>query len=353
MRESKNTYPLSQRSLSLFKSLVEHFISDGQPVGSRALANDMELSAATIRNVMADLEDMGFLHSPYVSSGRVPTDQGYRLFVDHLLSICDPKNEEIDRITQEIVLEDSCKDILGKTSGMLSDITSLVSVVMLPRMDHSILNKIEFVQLSDKRILVILMMSNNEIQNRIIHTTRSFSASELEQASNYLNTILSGKDLCEVRAEILTELNHVKDNVNKFMREAVEIAKQAIDTDTQKQGGDYVMAGETNLMDLSEWANIDKLKRLFDAFNQKRDILYLLEKSIHAKGVQLFIGKESGYEVLDNCSVVTSPYESEGKVLGAIAIIGPTRMDYERIIPIVDLTAKTLGAALNSEQSPQ
>lgn len=347
MPKSKKSQELPERSLFLFKSLVEHFINDGQPVGSRTLVRDLDLdlSAATIRNVMADLEDMGFLHSPHTSAGRIPTARGYRLFVDSLLRVNDLGSEEIHRIAEEMDSGDSIQNLLERTSSMLSDITHLASVVMLPRLEHSTLNQVEFMSLSDNRVLVILVMSDNEIQNRIIHTARTFSASELEQAANYLNKMFSGKDLPEIRKEMLAELKGMKDNVNQLMQAAIEMAQQAIESGTKD---DCVIAGETNLMGVSGWEDIDRLKRLFDTFNQKRDILHLLEQSINAKGVQLFIGEESGYEVLDDCSIVTSPYESEGQILGVLGVIGPTRMDYERVIPIVDLTAKMLGSALNS-----
>lgn len=347
MPKPKKSQELPERSLFLFKSLVEHFINDGQPVGSRTLVRDLDLdlSAATIRNVMADLEDMGFLHSPHTSAGRIPTARGYRLFVDSLLRVNDLGSEEIHRIAEEMDSGDSIQNLLERTSSMLSDITHLASVVMLPRLEHSTLNQVEFMSLSDNRVLVILVMSDNEIQNRIIHTARTFSASELEQAANYLNKMFSGKDLPEIRKEMLAELEGMKDNVNQLMQAAIEMAQQAIESGTKD---DCVIAGETNLMGVSGWGDIDRLKRLFDTFNQKRDILHLLEQSINAKGVQLFIGEESGYEVLDDCSIVTSPYESEGQILGVLGVIGPTRMDYERVIPIVDLTAKMLGSALNS-----
>lgn len=347
MPKSKKSQELPERSLFLFKSLVEHFINDGQPVGSRTLVRDLDLdlSAATIRNVMADLEDMGFLRSPHTSAGRIPTARGYRLFVDSLLRVNDLGSEEIHRIAEEMDSGDSIQNLLERTSSMLSDITHLASVVMLPRLEQSTLNQVEFMSLSDNRILVILVMSDNEIQNKIIHTARTFSASELEQAANYLNKMFSDKDLPEIRKEMLAELESMKDNVNQLMQAAIEMAQQAIDSGSKD---DYVLAGETNLMGVSGWGDIDRLKRLFDTFNRKRDILHLLEQSINAKGVQIFIGEESGYEVLDDCSVVTSPYESEGQILGVLGVIGPTRMDYERVIPIVDLTAKMLGSALNS-----
>lgn len=348
MSLSKKSPELSERSLFLFKTLVDHFINDGQPVGSRTLARNLglDLSAATIRNIMSDLEDLGLLHSPHTSAGRIPTVRGYRLFVDSLLRVGDLGNEEIQHMAEEMGAVDNTQKLMQRTSSMLSDITHLASVVMLPRLEQSTLNQVEFVSLSDNRILVIFVMSDNEIQNRIIHTARKFSASELEQAGNYLNKMFTGKDLHDIRKDMLAELENMKENVNKLMQTAIEIAQQAIDTNSQD--GDYVLAGETNLMGVSGWGDIERLKRLFDAFNQKRDILHLLEQSIHAKGVQIFIGEESGYEVLDDCSIVTSPYESEGQILGVLGVIGPTRMDYERIIPIVELTAKMLGSALNS-----
>ncbi len=348
MTRPKKSQELPERSLFLFKSLVDHFINDGQPVGSRTLARDLglDLSAATIRNVMSDLEDMGLLHSPHTSAGRIPTARGYRLFVDSLLRVGDLGSEEIHRIAEEMEAVNDTQNLMQRTSSMLSDITHLASVVMLPRIEQSTLNQVEFVSLSDNRILVIFVMSDNEVQNRIIHTARKFTASELEQAANYLNKMFTGKDLHDIRKDMLAELESMKENVNKLMQAAIEMAQQAIHTNSQD--GDYVLAGETNLMGVSGWGDIERLKRLFDTFNQKRDILHLLEQSINANGVQIFIGEESGYEVLDDCSIVTSPYESEGQILGVLGVIGPTRMDYERVIPIVDLTAKMLGSALNS-----
>lgn len=348
MLRPKKSQALPERSLFLFKSIVDHFINDGQPVGSRTLARDLglDLSAATIRNVMSDLEDLGLLRSPHTSAGRIPTARGYRLFVDTLLRVGDLGNEEIQRMAEEMDAVNNMQNLMQRTSSMLSDITHLASVVMLPRIEQSTLNQVEFVSLSDNRILVIFVMSDNEVQNRIIHTARTFSASELEQAANYLNKMFTGKDLNDIRKDMLAELESMKENVNRLMQAAIEIAQQAIDTNSQD--GDYVLAGETNLMGVSGWDDIERLKRLFDTFNQKRDILHLLEQSINAKGVQIFIGEESGYEVLDDCSIVTSAYESEGQILGVLGVIGPTRMDYERVIPIVELTAKMLGSALNS-----
>ena len=349
MPHVKETIQLPDRSLYLFKALVEHFILDGQPVGSRTLARDIEidLSPATIRNVMADLEDAGLLCSPHTSAGRVPTAKGYRLFIDSLLRINALDSEEVKKIVEELNSQKDLQSLLKRTSDMLSDITRLTSVVMLPRIEHKALKQVEFVALSDNRVLVILVINDQEIQNRIIHTARHYSVSELQQATNYLNNMFAGKDLPTIRAELLKELKKMKDSVNQLMQSAIEMAQLAFSA--SDNNGDYVIAGQTNLMGVAELCDVDRLKKLFETFNRKRDILHLLEQSINAKGVQIFIGEESGYDVLDNCSVVTSPYEVNGEVLGVLGVIGPTRMHYERVIPIVDITAKMLGSALNSK----
>lgn len=339
---------LSERSLILFKALVEHFISDGQPVGSRTLARDtrLELSPATIRNIMADLEDFGLLRSPHTSAGRVPTVKGYRLFVDNLLRVDTLDEDNIRRIARELEAGDNSQLLMERASSMLSEITRLAGVVTLPRVEQKALDQIEFLSMTDNRILVILVMKDREIQNRVIHTARPYSPSELQEAANYLNSLYSGKDLQTVRADILKEMKKVKDDVNRIMQTAIEMAQQAFSRNENR--GDYVMAGQTNLMGFAELSDVEKLRKLFDSFSRKRDLLHLLEQAIQARGVQIFIGEESGFEVLDDCSIVTSPYEVDGQILGVLGVIGPTRMDYERVIPIVDVTAKMLGTALNS-----
>ena len=350
MATKANSSQLSERSLYLFKVLVEHFIQDGAPVGSRTLAKDssLNLSPATIRNVMADLENFGLLDSPHTSSGRVPTAKGYRLFVDSLLRVKDLNSIEVEKIAKELDPENDFKSLMQRTSSMLSDITQLAGVVMLPRTEQSTLQHMEFVALSGNRVLVILVVNDREVQNRIIHTSRAYSASELQEASNYLNEIFVGKDLTFVRNNILDELEKTKEQLNQSMQTAIEMAQLAFDYEKSKINKDELFfSGETNLMDVAELCEVEKLKKLFNTFNQKRDILHLLEQAISADGIQIFIGEESGHDVLDNCSVVTSPYEVDGKILGVLGVIGPTRMHYERVIPIVDVTAKMLGSALN------
>lgn len=347
-QSGKDPFSLSERNLYLFKALVEHFISDGQPVGSRTLARDlnMDLSPATIRNIMADLEDLGLLQSPHTSAGRIPTVKGYRLFVDRMLRVDNISLQDMHHIARELEAEQNIQMLMEKTSSMLSEITQLAGIVTLPHPEKQILKQIEFVALSDNRVLVILIMNDKEIQNRVIHTLKHYTPTELQEASNFLNQTYSGKDLDMVRASLLADLQKMKEDVNKTMQTAIEVAAYAFTHDGHKE--DYVLAGQTNLMGFAELSDVDKLKRLFESFNRKRDLLHLLEQAVNAKGLQIFIGEESGYEVLDNCSIVTSPYEVDGRILGVLGVIGPTRMDYERIIPIVDITAKMLGSALNS-----
>jgi len=344
---------LSERSLHLFKALVEHFIDDGTPVGSRTLSKDsnLGLSPATIRNVMADLEDVGLLHSPHTSAGRIPTAKGYRLFVDSLLRVNDLNSAQVEKIAKELHPESDYQSLMQRASSMLSDVTQLAGVVMLPRSEQSILQHVEFVALSANRVLVVLVVNDREVQNRIINTDKTYSASELQQVSNYLNDVFVGKDLTYMRVSILDELDKMKEQVNQSMQSAIEMAQKAFDSSeaTKTESEELLFSGQTNLMDVAELGEADQLKKLFESFNQKRDILHLLEQAINAEGMQIFIGEESGYDVLDNCSVVTSPYEVDGQILGVLGVIGPTRMHYDRVIPIVDITAKMLGAALNSK----
>ena len=341
---------LSERAQHLFKTLVERYIADGQPVGSRTLARDtrLELSPATIRNVMADLEDVGLIQSPHTSAGRVPTVRGYRLFVDSMLTIKEPSQDQVARLSGGVTdASDDVKALLEKTSGLLSDVTKLAGLVMLPRIEHQALRQVEFLALNDNRVLAILVINDREVQNKVIHTERRYSAAELTQAANYLNSAFSGKNLNAVKNDLLREMQVTRDEMSRLSQAVIEMT-QKVFVDDSTSDGDYVLAGQTNLMDVNELSDIEKLRNLFDAFNQKRDILHLLDNVLNSNGVQIFIGEESGFEVLDDCSIVTSPYGDGNEMLGVLGVIGPTRMEYEKVIPIVDLTAKMLGSALNS-----
>ena len=343
---------LNERAQHLLRILIESYIRDGQPVGSRTLSREsgLNLSSATIRNVMADLEGLGFVTSPHTSAGRIPTDKGYRLFVDTLLKL-QPLNEpevaDLQRRLEEH--SDEPKALVATASQMLSTITRLAGVVTIPRQSHVAVSQIEFVGLSDDRVLTILVVGGREVQNRIVHLERHYSPDELRRAASYLNDQVRGRTLADVRAELLAQLHETRQSLNQLMLDAIQLAQQVVDSGEHGVAG-YVMAGETNLMGFAELSNVEKLRRLFEAFNEKRDILHLLDQSLRAEGVQIFIGQESGYTILDDCSVVTAPYTLGNEVVGVLGVIGPTRMAYERIIPIVDITARLLGTALNSRR---
>ncbi|MEY3808035.1 MAG: hypothetical protein RI893_1011 [Pseudomonadota bacterium] len=342
-----NTQFLNERSLQLLKSLVERYISDGQPVGSRVLSkdSDLNLSPATIRNVMADLEDLGLVHSPHTSAGRVPTVTGYRLFVDTLLTVKPIESKDLTRLHQGLSVSDDSSDMIGVASRLLSELTQMAGVVTLPKRELVCLRHIEFLSLSHTRVLVIFVTNEQEVHNKIIHTSKVFSAAELQQAANYLNAIYSGLSLDAVRKAVLKELQEDQEQMNQGMLDAVRMAQLAFDQGNDKD--DYVLTGETNLMGFSELSDMDRLKSLFEAFSQKQGVIHLLDQCMKAQGVQIFIGEESGYRAFDHCSLVTSSYSVSDEVVGVLGVIGPTRMAYEKIIPFVDITAKLLGAALN------
>jgi heat-inducible transcriptional repressor len=346
-----NAQVLNERSLQLLKTLIERYISDGQPVGSRVLSkdSDLNLSSATIRNVMADLEDMGLVHSPHTSAGRVPTVSGYRLFVDTLLTVKPLETKDLTRLHQGLSVNDGSSGVIGVASRLLSELTQMAGVVTLPRRELVCLRHIEFLSLSHTRVLVIFVTNEQEVHNKIIHTSKTFSAAELQQAANYLNSIYSGRSLDAVRKAVLKELQEDQERMNQGMLDAVKMAQLAFDQDNEKD--DYVLTGETNLMGFSELSNMDRLKKLFEAFSQKQGIIHLLDQCMKAEGVQIFIGEESGYQAFNQCSLVTSSYSVSDEVVGVLGVIGPTRMAYEKIIPFVDVTAKLLGAALNPKST--
>ena len=338
----------ADRAQVLLKYLVERYIRDGQPVGSRTLAKDsgLDLSPATIRNVMADLEDMGLIRSPHTSSGRVPTAKGYRIFVDSLLTIKPMRSQDVENIRQKLTISGNTDNLISQASDMLSRITQLAGVVTLPRRERVRLQHIEFLPLSTRRVLVILVVNGQEVQNRVIDTDREYTPSELQQVANYLNSQCAGLELQDVRSRLLASMQQARDAMHHLMQESMRIADQILD---QRRDEDYVLAGQTNLMNYAEMCDIDKLRHLFNAFNTKRDILHILDQSIHAEGMQIFIGEESGYQVLDECSLVMAPYKVDNEVIGVLGVIGPTRMAYDRVIPIVDVTAKVLSAALRQD----
>ncbi len=337
---------LNERSLHLLKTLVERYIQDGQPVGSRALSkdSDINLSPATIRNVMADLDDLGLIHSPHTSAGRVPTDKGYRFFVDSLLTVKPLESKTVNQLSTELKQADNADDILSRASKMLSGVTKMAGVVTLPRREILCLRHIEFLSLSNTRVLVIFVTNEQEVHNKIIHTSKQFSEAELIQAANYLNSVYSGQSLASVRQAVVDEMRQDQQLVNQGMIDAINIAQQAFE---QKPAEDYVLSGETNLMGFNELSEMGHLKQLFEAFSQKQGVIHILDQCLATDGVQIYIGEESGYQVFDQCSLVTSSYAINDETVGVLGVIGPTRMAYEKVIPFVDVTAKLLGSALN------
>ena len=341
----------SDRAQRLLRTLIECYVRDGVPVGSRTLTREsgMSLSAATIRNVMADLEEHGFVSSPHTSAGRVPTDKGYRYFVNALLRFQPPGQSEIDELKRH--LDSSAGDskaLATAASQMVSSLTHLAGVVTVPRETHASLSQIEFVGLSGNRVLAILVVNGREVQNRVVQLDRHFPADELRRAAVFLNEQFGGQELAGVRTRLVAQLQETREQMNRLMIDAITLAQRAFAEQPDARDADMVVAGETNLMGLAELSNVDRLRRLFEAFNEKRDILHLLDQSLHAEGVQIFIGHESGFGILDDCSVVVARYTQDDRVVGVLGVIGPTRMAYERVIPVVDIAARMLGSALNS-----
>jgi heat-inducible transcriptional repressor len=349
MASDKTRDLLDERAQTLLRLLVDKYIRDGQPVGSRTLSREsgLDLSPATIRNIVSDLEELGFVSSPHTSAGRVPTIKGYRFFVDTLIKLTPPKGDELKRFSES--LNDTYGDpqaLALSVSNLLSAVTSLAGIVTVPRRAQTALRQIEFLPLSGHRVLAILVINDREVQNKILNVSRDFGADELRRASNYLNECFGGRSLPEVRDLLLSELKRTRASMNALMVEAIEMAQKVFPE--AEPAPEFVVAGETNLMGLNQMADVENLKGLFEAFGRQQDILHLLDQSMRADGVQIFIGHESGYELLDSYSIVAAPYVTEDDTVGVLGVIGPTRMAYERVIPIVDITAKLLGRALKS-----
>jgi heat-inducible transcriptional repressor len=335
---------LDRRARTLLKTLVERYIVDGQPVGSRALSkfSGLDLSPATIRNVMADLEDLGFIASPHTSAGRIPTPRGYRLFVDTLMTVR-PLDEAARIELRDHLLPDQPQRVISTAAQMLSELTQFAGVVMVPKR-QSMFRHIEFLNLSEKRVLLILVTPDGDVQNRILFTEKPYTQSQLIEAANFINQHYAGVDFDQIRLRIREELKELREDIVRLTQVAVETSGQAL-ADT---GDSYVLSGEKNLIGVSDLSSdMERLRRLFDMFEHKTTLIQLLETSSRAEGVQIFIGGESSLVPMDEMSVVTAPYEVDGRIVGTLGVIGPTRMAYERVIPIVDITARMLSSALS------
>jgi len=342
----------SERAQYLLKVLIQRHIRDGMPVGSRTLSRDtrIDLSPATIRNVMSDLEEMGLISAPHTSAGRVPTPLGYRMFVDTLVRYKAPNERDVKELQSEFDSStDGSSDLIGNVSDMLSRLTSLAGVVTVPKGKQVLLRQIEFLPLSDNQVLVILVVNDRDVQNRILHTEMTLTASELQRAANYINDNYAGVELGDIHARLVADLEETRSSMNQAMMDIVSVAQSAMEGATAAPS-ELVLAGERNLMDFAELSDIATLRGLFDAFSKKRMMIDLLDRSINANGVQIFIGEESGYRILDDCSVVTAPYRVDDETIGVLGVIGPTRMAYDRVVPIVEVTARLLGSALESHE---
>ena len=336
---------LDKRAQTLLKTLIERCIAEGQPVGSRTLArhSSLELSPATIRNVMSDLEELGFITSPHTSAGRIPTPRGYRLFVDTLLTMRPLGKTELSEM-QGAIQPDQPQRLISQASLLLSQLTHFAGVVVAPHRQQPRIRQIEFLNLSEKRILLIIVTENGDVQNRILFTQRAYSQSELIEAANYLNQNCTGLDFPQVRNRVRDELRQLRTDMTELMNAALEAGDQAV-ANTSAQ---YVISGERNLLEVEDLSsNMKRLRELFALFEQRTSLAQLLDISNRADGVQIFIGGESGIAQLDECSVIAASYEVDGRVVGSVGVIGPTRMAYERMIPIVDITAKLLSSALS------
>jgi len=337
---------LDPRAQTLLKTLIERYIAEGQPVGSRTLSkfSGLELSPATIRNVMSDLEEQGLVTSPHTSAGRVPTPRGYRLFVDTMLT-AQPLSDDaaVKSKVQDRLQGREPQKVVAAAASVLSSLSQFAGVVLTPRRSQTF-KQIEFMRLSDKRILLIIVTPEGDIQNRIMATQREYTSSQLIEASNYINVNYAGLSFDEVRRRLRREIDAVRVDMTQLMQEAVEASSE----EAADPGDNLLISGERNLLEITDLSSsMDRMRRLFDLFDQKTGLLQLLDVSSHAQGVQIYIGGESTLVPIEEMSVVTAPYEVDGKIVGTLGVIGPTRMAYHRVIPIVDITARLLSHALS------
>ena len=343
---------LDHRSQILLRTLIERYIAEGQPVGSRALSkySGLDLSPATIRNVMADLEEMGFIASPHTSAGRVPTPRGYRFFVDTLMTVRPIErlddaqfHERIEGQIEGRIRPDQPTRVISAAAAVLSNLSQFAGVVMTPRR-ASAFRHIEFLRLSETRVLLIIVAPDGDVQNRILFVDRVYSASELTEAANYFNHHYAGMTFTEVRERLRNDLQELSGQMSSLMQAALEAGSEAMSESAEQ----VVISGERNLLENSDLsAHMDKLRQLFALFDQKTGLMQLLDVSSRAQGVQIYIGGESRLVPMDEMSVITAPYQVDGQIVGTLGVIGPTRMAYERVIPIVDITAKLLSNALS------
>jgi len=341
---------LNPRAQQLLKALVDIYISDGQPVASRTLAQTtgLDVSPATIRNVMSQLDKMGLVHAPHTSAGRVPTEQGFRLFIDSLMEMQPLTTSMFEVINSELNANQSTDHLIDTASNLLSDFTKMAGIVTIPKRSQLTLRQIEFLPLPGNRILAILVINDKEVENRVIQADREYTQNELLQVSNIINSHYAGKDIYNIRTSLVETLHQASSNLDQQMKAAADIADKALREDS-KNKSDYVIQGTTNLLNFSELESTGKLQQMFQVFNNTRDMVSILDRCINADGVKVYVGRECGIEGLGNCSLITAPYQADGETLGVLGVVGPTRMNYKDVIPVVEITAKLLGQALKKE----
>jgi heat-inducible transcriptional repressor len=336
---------VDERAQQLFKLLVEQYIAEGHPIASRLLATlpGVEVSSATVRNVMGELESRGLVHSPHTSAGKVPTQRGLRFFVDSLLSVEPWDVERVQELEAELNRDLAPSELITAASDLLSQITQMTCLITTPRRNQVVLRHVEFLNLDEGRVLVILVLNDREVQNRVIHADREFTDVELTQAANFLNREFGGRSLLDVRQLIYDSVQADKDQMDQLMQHALDMAAAAFE-EGDDDGQELVVSGEGRLLDFA--SDTSSVRTLFDAISRKGRVLHLLDRCLETSGIQLFIGDESGYQPLGEMSLVTKPYEVNGQLAGVLGVIGPTRMDYKDVIPVVDVTARVLSAAM-------
>ena len=342
-------YELDERAQVLLRELINSYTRDAQPVGSKNLAelSGLDVSSATIRNIMARLEDMGLVNSPHTSAGRIPTEAGYRFFIDSLLEVDNLETASQRVISETFSANKTSSDLIHSATDILSRITHLAGIVSMTHTAPAEVRHIEFMKLSDRRVLVILVINKDDVHNKVIHVERDYSDLELQQAAQTLSRYLLGRSFESAREKLLGELSELRTDVNSILKPVLEAMEEVCNMNAHD---DLLTSGETNLLQYAELSDINKLRSLFKVFNEKTDLLKLLDGCTSAEGVEIFIGSESGYSVLSDCSVVGAPYEIKGEIVGVLGVIGPTRIAYEQVIPIVDVTARLLTSALNTQK---
>lgn len=338
---------LNDRAAILLKQLVASYIHDGMPVGSKQLAQDagLDISSATIRNVMSGLEKKGLVIAPHTSAGRIPTEQGLRLFVDSLLEVQPIGDKLVSQLQQQLDPDKEAHELVNQASQLVSEMTQMAGIVSMPKQTSATLRHIEFLPLPDRRVLAIMVTNEKDVQNKVLHLDREYTANELQHAANYLNQQFTGKNVDEIRDSLLQDLDRSRQDVDNVMKTAVEVANKAL-SDDGSGGPEFIVQGETNLVRYNENTDREQLQHLFEIFDRKREMLGLFDRCVHGEGVKIFIGHEAGFEGFGDCSVITAPYAVEGKPVGVLGVIGPARMNYDQVIPVVDITAKLLGDAL-------